>query len=138
KSFQNPADAVGQEYVGGLLLDDDLLCALEADFGIAIGNYDPLFQQGGFGLALPGGAGDAVGRPVGEFGIVLGVGVGGGDDGNATLGCQAIEARDGGNYSLCAGDVECSSGVEEIELGIDVDEDGFHRALRSAISDQQS
>ena len=31
-----------------------------------------------------------------------------------------------GTMTLGAGDVEGAGGIEEIELGVDIDEDGFH------------
>src|SRR4051812_3599980 len=96
----------GLEDVYGLLLDDDLAGAGEVERALAVGDDDAAVEQGGFGLALSPGARYAVMRPDAELGVVFGMGVGGGDDGDAVGGGVAIEAGDGGRDALGAGDVE--------------------------------
>ena len=73
---------------------------------------------------LPESAGDAVGWPVTELGVVFGVSVGGGYDRDAVRGGVTIEPGDVGNDPLGAGDIECARRVEKVELRIDVEEDG--------------
>ena len=77
--LDDPREGVGLERVDGLLFDDDLLCAVDGEPAVAVGHHYAACEQGGFGLVLAGGAGHAVLRPCVKFGIVLGVGVGGGD-----------------------------------------------------------
>ena len=65
-------------------------------------------------------------RPLGEFGVVLGVRIGSGNHGDAVGGGEAVQARDGGHDALRAGHVQSARWKEEIELGIDIEEYGIH------------
>jgi hypothetical protein len=50
--------------------------------------------------------------------------VGGGDDRESAAGGKSIEAGDGGNEALGAWNVKGTGGHQEIELRIDIEEDG--------------
>jgi len=116
-------ESAGLERVDSLLLDHDLLRALYGDVAVAVGHRHAARQQGGFGFVLADGASHAMFGPGLKFDVVFGMGVGGGDHLDAVLRGVSREMRERGDQPFGAGDVQRSSGVEKIELRIDVDEE---------------
>ena len=92
---------------------------------VAIRNHDAPVEQGGLGLALARGSGNAVVRPIGtrdrsRRGRLRWRRPG------CRGGGEAVELRDGRHDPLGAGHVERAGREQKIELRIDVDEYGLH------------
>ena len=103
---------------------------VDGNVGGTVGNDGAIGQQRGLGFELSGSADDAMGRPVAKFRIVFSMRAHVGDDGDIVRRCVVIQGADSGNDLLGAGDVESAGRKEEIDLCVDIEENGFHFDLR--------
>src|SRR5665213_2366664 len=67
-------------------------------------------------------------RPGFEFGIVFGVGVHGRDQRDSLRAGEAVQCGDLLDNFFGSWHIESAGGIEEVDLGVNVEENGFHPA----------